>query len=326
MTFIDLFSGLGGFRIGMEQAGHTCLGHCEIDKYANQTYQAIHNIKEDEWFAEDITRVRADDIPACDCWCFGFPCQDISSAGNRNGLSGKRSSLFFAVTRLIRDTEEENRPAYLFIENVKNLLSVNRGFDFLSILTELDEIGYDAEWSVINSKYWVPQNRERIFIIGHFRRRSTRQVFPLRGGIGIHNENELQRGRAFGIEPIFHISMSESERRDVAKRHGIGTKEIKQIGNIVESANFDNPQRGRVYDTSGISPTLTTVGEVKILLNDKIRKLMPVEYWRLQGISDERFFKAKAAGLSDRQLYKQAGNGVTVPVIHAIAEKMEVMK
>ena len=298
VTFIDLFSGLGGFRIGTEQAGHTCLGHCEIDKYANQTYQAIHNIKEDEWFAEDITRVRADDIPACDCWCFGFPCQDISSAGKQNGLSGKRSSLFFAVTRLIRDTEEENRPAYLFIENVKNLLSVNRGFDFLSILTELDEIGYDAEWSVINSKYWVPQNRERIFIIGHFRRRSTRQVFPLWG------------------------------KREVVKRHGIGTKEIKQIGNIVESANFENPQCGRVYDTSGISPTLNTVGggglEVKILLNDKIRKLMPVEYWRLQGISDERFNKAKAAGLSDRQLYRQAGNSVTVPVISTIAEKMEV--
>lgn len=83
LTFIDLFSGIGGFRLGLEQAGHKCLGHCEIDRFANQSYVAIHQPKEGEWFASDITKVRAADIPRVDIWCFGFPCQDISIAGNQ---------------------------------------------------------------------------------------------------------------------------------------------------------------------------------------------------------------------------------------------------
>lgn len=145
LTFLDFFAGVGGFRRGMEMAGHVCVGHCEIDKYANLSYEAIHAPKEGEWFGKDIRDVRAGELPRADVWCFGFPCQDISVAGKQLGFDGKRSSLFFTVTRLIRDTEEENRPKYLFIENVKNLFSVNGGTDFLKLLIELDEIGYDAE-------------------------------------------------------------------------------------------------------------------------------------------------------------------------------------
>lgn len=180
LTFLDFFSGIGGFRKGMEMAGHECVGHCEIDKYANMSYKAMHNSKEGEWFGTDIRNTRADELPRADVWCFGFPCQDISVAGKQLGFRGHRSSLFFTVTRLVRDTKEEDRPKYLFIENVKNLLSVNGGYDFLKLLVELDEIGYDAEWQVLNSKYFgVPQNRERVFIVGHLRGRSTRRVFPI---------------------------------------------------------------------------------------------------------------------------------------------------
>ena len=143
MKFLDLFSGLGGFRLGLEMAGHECVGHCEIDKFANKSYIAMHEPKESELFAEDITKVRADELPRADIWCFGFPCQDISIAGQQTGFKGHRSSLFFTVTGLIRDIEEENRPSVLFIENVKNLLSINRGGDFINLLIELDEIGYD---------------------------------------------------------------------------------------------------------------------------------------------------------------------------------------
>ena len=148
LTFLDFFAGVGGFRRGMEMAGHKCLGHCEWDKYANMSYNAIHNIEESEWFENDIREVRANELPRADVWCFGFPCQDISIAGKQLGFRGERSSLFFTVTRLIRDTKEEDRPKYLFIENVKNLLSVNGGTDFLKLLIELDEIGYDAQWQV----------------------------------------------------------------------------------------------------------------------------------------------------------------------------------
>ena len=131
LTFIDLFSGIGGFRLGMEMAGHKCVGHCEIDKFADESYRAMHNVKEDEWYAADIREVRASDIPYADCWCFGFPCQDISVAGKQVGFDGDRSSLFFTVTNLIRWKKKEHRPKYLIAENVKNFFSVNGGYDFL---------------------------------------------------------------------------------------------------------------------------------------------------------------------------------------------------
>ena len=250
LTFIDWFAGVGGFRKGMENAGHKCIGFCEFDKYAVASYTSMHLITEEqreylstldmkkrqkeilkeeyrngEWYAEDVRTVRADEIPRADCWCFGFPCQDISVAGKQLGFAGHRSSLFFAVTKLIRELEEESKPGWLFIENVKNLLSVNRGFDFAKLLVELDEIGYDCEWQLLNSKdFGVPQNRERVFIIGHLRGRSGREVFPVEGTDG---EN--------------HSAVNQIGRSTVTQR--------------------DNPSAYRVYDTDAISPTLTNMAE-----------------------------------------------------------------
>ena len=205
MKFIDFFAGIGGFRRGMELAGHKCVGFCEFDKFATASYTSMHLItseqrqildkmplkqrqkeilKEEyrngEWYANDIRRVYAGDIPKADCWCFGFPCQDISVAGKQLGFQGNRSSLFFRVMYLIGQLEEENKPTYLFIENVKNLLSVNGGWDFARLLIEMEQGGYDAEWQVLNSKdFGVPQNRERCFIIGHLRVRDSAEVFPV---------------------------------------------------------------------------------------------------------------------------------------------------
>lgn len=207
MKFIDFFAGIGGFRKGMEMAGHECVGFCEFDKFATASYTSMHLITEEqrevlnkmslkqrqkeilkeeyrngEWYANDIRRVYAGDIPKADCWCFGFPCQDISVAGKQLGFQGNRSSLFFRVMYLIGQLEEEDKPTYLFIENVKNLLSVNGGWDFARLLIEMEQNGYDAEWQVLNSKdFGVPQNRERVFIIGHLRGRSTSEVLPVEG-------------------------------------------------------------------------------------------------------------------------------------------------
>lgn len=215
MKFIDLFAGIGGFRRGMELAGHECVGFCEFDKFATASYTSMHLLtleqrerlnkmplkqrqkeilKEEyrngEWYANDIRRVYAGDIPRADCWCFGFPCQDISVAGKQLGFQGNRSSLFFRVMYLIGQLEEENRPTYLFVENVKNLLSVNGGWDFARLLIEMEQRGYDAEWQVLNSKdFGVPQNRERCFVIGHLRGRSTAKVFPVERTDG---ENSIQ--------------------------------------------------------------------------------------------------------------------------------------
>ena len=210
MKFLDFFAGIGGFRKGMEAAGHECVGFCEFDKFAVASYTSMHLItpeqrerlekmplkqrqkeilkekyRNGEWYANDIRRVCADDIPKADCWCFGFPCQDISVAGKQLGFQGNRSSLFFRVMYLIGQLREEDRPTYIFIENVKNLLSINGGWDFARMLVAMEEGGYDAEWQVLNSKdFGVPQNRERCFIVGHLRNRGPAEIFPVDGADG----------------------------------------------------------------------------------------------------------------------------------------------
>lgn len=244
MKFIDFFAGIGGFRRGMELAGHECVGFCEFDKFATASYTSMHLItdpqreyleslpmkqrqkeilKEEyrngEWYANDIRRVYAGDIPKSDCWCFGFPCQDISVAGKQLGFQGNRSSLFFRVMYLIGQLEEENKPAFLFIENVKNLLSVNGGWDFARLLIEMEQNGYDAEWQVLNSKdFGVPQNRERVFIIGHLRGRSTSEVFPVKGADGENSVHLILDGCIDGR----------------------------------------NSQRDRIYSKNGLCPTIST--------------------------------------------------------------------
>lgn len=207
MKFLDLFSGIGGFRLGMEQAGHECVGWVEWDKFARKSYQAIFET-EGVWNASDIRTVRASEISRSDCWCFGFPCQDISVAGKQGGFtSGRRSSLFFTVTGLLRGIQKEDRPAYLLIENVKNLLSINNGWDFAKLQVELDEIGYDVEWDVLDSAQVVPQHRERIFIIGHLRGQSTRKVFPIVRKNGETNKTIKEVAR---IYPNRHSSDANS--------------------------------------------------------------------------------------------------------------------
>lgn len=406
MTFIDFFAGVGGFRKGLELAGHKCLGFCEYDKFAVQSYQAIHKT-EGEWYAKDIREVRANDIPRADMWCAGFPCQDISVAGKQFGFKGKRSSLFFTVTGLVRDLEEKNKPSVLFFENVKNLLSVNRGFDFAKLLAELDEIGYDAEWTLINSADVVPQNRERVFVIGHLRGRNGQQVFPIgesnrkiektninivgstkpkkstrfgqrdkvysvNGIMGALNATDYKQPKQIAIGDLYSNSSEKFQSgilpnmsRTLKSNQHDACVAVKQIANVMPTKTRNNPNQGRVYDTSGIAPTLNCCGggghEPKIVCPSansyiSIRKLTPLECWRLQGWQDVDFFKAfflskelgvrfnkiyqkhkqnpvrlmqwafKHQKMSDSQLYKQAGNGVTVTVIQRIGERLKEVK
>ena len=334
-------------------AGHKCVGFCEFDKYAVMSYAMMHLATEEqrkyiesipalrerqkeilkeeyrngEWYANDIRRVEAGSLPRADCWCFGFPCQDISIAGKQLGFSGRRSSLFFAVTGLIKDLSEEDRPSILFIENVKNLLSVNRGLDFARLLIELDEIGYDAEWCVLNSKdFGVPQNRERVFVVGHFRGRGGREVFPIRC-----TNSEIN------IKVVAQLAGKRRQRNDILSPIGCATcldtmqggghepkiaipvltPDRQGVAIIDDTQGFDGT---RVYDSE--VPTLRSQRSgLKVSNGIRIRKLTPRECFRLQGWSDEYFDRAAMIN-SDSQLYKQAGNGVTVNVIQAIAERL----
>lgn len=210
MTFLDLFAGVGGFRRGLELAGHKCVGFCEWDKFAAASYTSMHLITEEqrsrlskmdlkarqkeilkeeyrngEWYSADVRLIRGDNVPRADCWCFGAPCQDFSVAGQRKGLDGDRSSLVREVFRVLGELEEEHRPEWLIYENVKGMLSSNRGWDFLAIILEMEQLGYDVEWELFNTKnFGVPQNRERVYTVGHLRSRGKRKIFPLKGADG----------------------------------------------------------------------------------------------------------------------------------------------
>lgn len=354
VKFLDLFAGIGGFRLGLEQAGHQCVGYVEWDKFARKSYEAIHNT-EGEWTWHDITTIDYRDIPRADCWTFGFPCQDISVAGKQKGFEGERSSLFFAVTKRLRQIKEwdsEKMPTYLLIENVKNFLSVNGGWDFMLAQAELDEIGYDLEWDVLNSRdFGVPQNRERVFIVGHLRGRSTRKVFPVTrfsstlsiNIIGttknpnakgtnckhwVHDENGIIGAlSATDYKQPKQIIQAINSPKVLKGLDGMAIKEAKQGFETAypgDSINYSVPtsktRRGRAE--KGIANTLDTGCQQGVLTDEyRIRKLTPRECWRLQGFPDWAFDKAAEVN-SDSQLYKQAGNSVTVNVIEAIGKKL----
>ena len=267
MKFIDLFAGIGGFRIGMERAGHECVGFCEIDKHAVKSYRAMHDT-EGEWFSNDITTVEPNDLPEFDCICGGFPCQSFSIAGKRGGFEDTRGTLFFEVARLI----QARKPQYVFLENVKGLLNHDGGRTFGTIIQTLWELGYDCEWQLLNSKnFGVPQNRERVFIVGYPRGRSGRKIFPIRKNG--EKANELQGQQA-------------TTNTLIARYDGVGNgsyiiegkqyaQEVNRIAGLYDTEDKKR-QAGGIFDKRGISPTLKTssggYSEPMVVINEATKK------------------------------------------------------
>lgn len=286
MEFIDICAGIGGFRLGFEQAVHKCVGFIERDKFAVASYRAMHNT-EGEFYHDDITTIKSGDIPYADAWCFGFPCQDISVAGKQAGLDGSRSGIYFDIINLVKGKKEEDKPRWLIIENVKNLLSIDNGWGFARVLAELDEAGYDAEWQLLNSKnFGVPQNRERVFIVGHLRGRGGCDVFPISG---------FTTGTINGFQ---------------ADTSGKGY----------------SSQNDRVNLETGIACCLAksrAITKNKIMLKSgEVRVLSAKERMRCQGFDDAVSDKAiKAVG--GKTVCGLAGNAVTVTVAKAIGERLK---
>lgn len=249
MTFIDLFCGMGTFRMGMEQAGHECVYSVEWDKHKRKIYGVIFGHEPE---GKDIRDVHANTIPHADCYCFGAPCQDFSIAGLRSGMDGDRSSLVREVFRLIREAQEEHRPEWLIYENVKGMLSSNKGLDYLEILFEMASLGYDIEYELLNTKdFGVPQNRERVYTIGHLGRCGRRKVFPLGGQCTTFIQ---PHGQASGKgQWVFPTVYTKAHRGDATY---ISETAVKQIGNVMPTAPRNNPNQGRVYDTEGLAPCL----------------------------------------------------------------------
>ena len=177
-----MFAGIGGFRAGLARAGgFQCVGHCEIDKYADASYRAIHDIGKEERYYPDAREIDPRDLPDFDLLCGGFPCQAFSLAGRRKGFDDARGTLFFEIARLA----EARRPAYLLLENVPGLLNHDGGRTFAAILATLSDLGYCVEWSVLNSKHFgVPQSRKRVFLICYLDPRCAGKILPVPGGHG----------------------------------------------------------------------------------------------------------------------------------------------
>lgn len=343
IRFIDLFAGVGGFRLGLERCNNNqyesedskqtnsqmgrfrnideqeqslqssdntsfrCIYSNEWDKYAVSVYRK-HWKECDE---TDITLVKSEDIPNHNLLCAGFPCQTFSIAGKRSGFEDTRGTLFFEIAKILRD----KGPKMVLLENVKGLLSHDSGRTFATILNILRELGYVGQYEVLNSKnFGVPQNRERIFIFG-FRGESAPQVFPL----GECSEKSIETLRKTQGNGAWVQALDSNYWK------GGGTRTMIQRKEIIYYQKADR-KIARIYEINGISPSLLKTGswqEPRINSGSKIRRLTPKECERLQGFPDDfTKFDENGKQVSDNQRYKMMGNAVTVNVIQAIGEKI----
>ena len=302
MNYLDLFSGCGGFRLGLQKAGVNPQYefHSEIDKHADKVY--AENYPQSENLG-DVTKITTTDGTIngtnIDLVTFGFPCQDLSIAGKGAGLGGSRSGLFYEATRLIR----ELKPEVFIFENVKGLFTSNAGKDFEAVLREIADIGlYECQWQLLNTRWVLPQNRERIFFIGCLAgsSRSGRQVFPI-------------------AEPI-----QQDRQAHKGAREKMGHSQCLTTRGPQSRQNADYTwikTRPRGFNKGGVfkeySPTLTSNSmQNNCYLND-LRALTPIEWERLQGFHDNW-----TEGVSDTQRYKMLGNAVTADMAMVIFDKL----
>jgi len=235
MRYFSLFSGIGSFEFGFPDAW-ACVGYSEIDKYAGSVYR-YHYPKHEGY--GDATGIDTASIPDFDMLCAGFPCQSFSVAGQRRGMADDRGALFFEIPRILAN----KKPGYFLLENVKGLLSINAGRTFAEIIRILTDIGYLVQWEVINSKFFgVPQNRERIFIVGHLRTIARPEIFPLGNGnratdAARDGENSITAGC-------------------IGTRGASGQSQFDGSTTVILRLDEDNFQRNRIYSPAGIAPVL----------------------------------------------------------------------
>jgi DNA (cytosine-5)-methyltransferase 1 len=332
-TFIDLFAGIGGIRKGFEGAGGRCVFTSEWDKYSNQTYRA--NFPDDHEIAGDITKVKAADIPMHDVVLAGFPCQPFSLAGvskknalgRAHGFMDKtQGTLFFDVLRILK----HHRPAAFLLENVKNLKSHNGGDTFKTIIGALeDDLGYEISTRVIDAKGYVPQHRERIYIVGF--RRDTGFNFDKLKIVGAENGPKL--------EQILHASHEASEdyyTLEPAKaganiNSAVNTKYTlsNKLWEYLQAYAAKHKAKGNGFGfglntPEQVSRTLSARyhkdgSEILIAQSGKNpRRLTPRECARLMGFDESRT-PNMIIPVSDTRAYQQFGNSVVVPVIKEIA-------
>ena len=334
INHLDLFSGIGGFHKGFQQAGYKVNSYfSEIDKHAIAVYK---NKFKDAEYVGSVVNIKGDELPRIDLVTFGSPCQDFSLAGKRKGMSGDRSSLVLEAIRLI----SECRPGVFIWENVKGTFSSNSGEDFAAILQAFTNIGgYRLEWQLLNTANYLPQNRERIYLVGYSTttKRNWRGVFPIgqeTGKLGQIKQTASLTGGQLGrvLDPNgIGYALSACDYKDPMKVEvKSATKQGYELAEEGDSINFSNPnsetRRGRVG--KGKAQTLDTAANQAVVQpNYSIRRLTPIECERLQGFPDNHTeygnYDGEVKKMSNTQRYKQCGNAVTVDVVQAIAEKIK---
>jgi DNA (cytosine-5)-methyltransferase 1 len=325
MKFIELFAGVGAFRLGLERTGHECVWANEWLERPRSIYARNFGEQPD---GRDIRDVSAGDIPDADLLVGGFPCATFSVAGKRTGFSldDTRGTLAFEMFRL---ASEKSIP-YLLFENVKGLLNHDEGRTFEIILEVLDGLGYDCQWELLDSQnFGVPQHRERIFLIGHLRGKPRPKVFPIGRATRSNDETNTQERK--GREGFFS---NISPTLDAHYYKGGNARQY-----VVQTESRRDKEM-RTY-TEGIVPTLTAqmgtgggnVPYVRPMLDEArvnksedgfaIRKLTPLECERLQGLPDGwTEFYDDGRRVSDSERYERCGRTITIPVVEAIGRRL----
>lgn len=336
IRYFSMFSGIGGFELGIKKAGRCgqeenlfksrsgnsscksnerqytfdCIGFSEIDKYANQLlankFPGIKNFG-------DATQIREKELPDFDMLCGGFPCQSFSIAGKRRGFEDTRGTMFFHIARIL----EVKRPKFVFLENVKGLLNHDKGKTFSVIIQTLEELGYRTQWMVLNSKFFgVPQNRERVFIIGSLRGEPRPEILPFRRNYKEVNELNKEIGIAIPGSQAMRVYTNELAPTLKGLGGGLGAKTGLFAIPVLTPDRLEKRQNGRRFKEDGDeSFTITKTDIHGVSDGSRIRRLTPIECERLQGFPDNW-----TEGFSDTQRYKMMGNAVTVNVIYSIID------
>lgn len=308
-TFIDLFAGIGGFRVALEKKGMECVFTSEIDEHAKEIYKRNFG----DMPHGDITEINEKDIPKHDVLCAGFPCQSFSISGKQEGFSDNRGRLFYEVVRIAN----YHQPYVLLLENVKNILTVDNGMVIKTIERKLDEIGYRIDFSTLNaSNYGVPQSRERVYFA------CVRKDLKSPERLDYH-EPKADFKKVY-LENVLEESVDEKlfvDRDDIVIERTVSEHELRplRIGHLNKGG-----QGERIYSPFGHAITLSANGGGAgartglYLVNDRVRRLSKTECKRLMGFPDSHIVSTGIQG------YKQLGNAVIPPMIERVYDSITI--
>jgi len=304
-----LFSGYGTQELALKYCGinHTTVAHCDILASANTAFNSLHETEVGN--LGDVSKLDEKNLPPCDLLTYSFPCQDISISGVQKGIKkGTRSGLLFEVERLV----EHNKPKYLLMENVKNLVSKNHMPAFSEYIDKLKSLGYGNSWIVLNgADFGCPQNRERVFMFSVLGEDTLKVRDKM---LGVHKHKKPRTSMRTFVENTNESSLF------ITPPYEVNTPKVASTCKLVaRRTDLKYDQARRIYGLDGCSPCLTTSGSPQIMLDDsRIRTLTAREGYRFMGVKDEDIDLLLSTSLSTKQHIALAGNSICVPVMEAI--------